>query len=98
MKRQGFTLLELAVVVAILAVVFTLFAVGIRKFREAEARTKTTNDLRQIALSAHSFNDLYRKLPSAFGNFPPWNFRVRPVNRVDGRGSPERRALSVRRS
>jgi prepilin-type N-terminal cleavage/methylation domain-containing protein len=71
MKRQGFSLLELVLVVAVVAVVLTIAVVGIRKNREAAARAHTTNNLKHIVLSIHGFNDAYRKLPPAYEIFPP---------------------------
>jgi prepilin-type N-terminal cleavage/methylation domain-containing protein len=74
MKRHGFTLLELAVVLAIVAVVITLCVVGIRRLREAQNQAQTTNNLKQTVLAAHGFHDAYRKLPSAFAVHPLWDF------------------------
>jgi prepilin-type N-terminal cleavage/methylation domain-containing protein len=74
MKRQGFTLLELVLVVAIVAVVLTLAAIAIRNSREAANRTQINNNLRHISLSCHSCNDVFRKLPPAFATFGQMQF------------------------
>ena len=67
MKRCGFTLIELVVVLALLSILVSLGSKGLRSVRIRAGKTQAITEMHAIEVAMKSYHNTYGKLPVSAG-------------------------------
>jgi type II secretory pathway pseudopilin PulG len=71
-EHLGMTRIEVLALIAVLGTLgLVLVVVVVQRSREAHARQQTMNHLKQVLLALSNCHDAYKRLPPAWGPFPP---------------------------
>jgi type II secretory pathway pseudopilin PulG len=67
MRRQGFTVIELLVIIALILLLLAFLLPAVAKVRQAAGRASSQNNLRQLALAVHNYHDAFGRMPPGVG-------------------------------
>jgi prepilin-type N-terminal cleavage/methylation domain-containing protein len=88
MRRGGFSLIELLIVLAIIALLIGILLPAVQKAREMAARSRSLNNLRMIVQGCHNYESAQQYLPGTgpivYQGIPVFFYDVLPYLEQDG--------------
>src|SRR6266508_3896916 len=76
MRRRGFTIIELLVIIGLILLLLAFLLPAVARVRQVASRANSQNNLRQIAIAVHNYHDSSGKMPPGLG--------VGKVNNAEG--------------
>ena len=83
-RRTGFTMIELLVAVAIIAILISLLLPAVQAAREAARRSQCRSNLKQVALSAQNYHDIHNRFPMLLSVVYQSGFPCGPTKGIPG--------------